>query len=357
MHNSASHLWPMIAAQIEAHTGVRMARLLRAGVRPDTNAPKSMDVLLSDPALRAERNKIFVPETYFFRHIEHWNWLYAAAVVAARKKKALRVLCLGSSTGEEVWSAAAVLQEARCPIVPQQVVGWELVQERIDRARTGNYELWSMRTEVERFGRWVTVDGATVSVNPALYERVNFVQQNIMDLPAISQKFDVVLCRNVAIYWSLEAKRSLVNWLASALQPNGTAIFSATDNFSGVSGVYYDHALRSTVYRQTAKPTCTDEPAVKKDDQSNSDSVKQLKAREVRADSADSVAAASDSLDKQLAAQDYEQALQLAASGDADGAKISIRRAIFRDGSSAEYWRMYRFLNDNSTDGEREQKR
>ena len=63
---------------------------------------------------------------------------------------------------------------------------------------------------------------------------VNFRKLNLMAPFSALGKFDIIFCRNVAIYFTLEDRKKLFNWIADSLVDDGFLIIGSTESLSGV---------------------------------------------------------------------------------------------------------------------------
>lgn len=156
-------------------------------------------------------------ETWFFRD----DACFAALTGALAGRGAVRVLSAGCSTGEEAWSIAIALEEAG---VVGAVRGVDVSPLAIERARSGRYGAASFRAEArDPRGRWLAPDGDAWVVDEALRARVAFGVANLVarDGAGIDGPYDAILCRNVWIYLTDEARETLAARLARALAPGG----------------------------------------------------------------------------------------------------------------------------------------
>src|SRR5690606_24975545 len=107
--------------------------------------------LLEDPALRAAEARavaagLTVNETYFFREVEHLEALRDVVLPRVRAEgRALRVLSLGCSSGEEPYSVALLLIEAGVTPEELSILACDVSPEVIAKAERGLYSVWSLR--------------------------------------------------------------------------------------------------------------------------------------------------------------------------------------------------------------------
>ncbi len=174
---------------------------------------------------------VTIPETYLFRHFGHFELIRELARLRARDGRGLRVLSAGCSTGEEVWSVAAVLASVgELPNNRYSVVGWELCDERLQIARVGRYTKWSCRNGLKGLDRFFLDHDDRTEAGPELrgmvsFNRVNLVEENLPN----AGLFDVILLRNVAIYWSETTTQRVSSKLASMVAEGGVFLAGPSD--------------------------------------------------------------------------------------------------------------------------------
>jgi len=173
--------------------------------------------------------------TAFFREPHHFELLAQHAAERVRQRGApLRCWSSACSTGEEVWSIAMVLREAGCA---GEVLGTDIDTDVLNTAQAGVYR--AERTAalpVERlrrhFLRGTGANDGLVSVRPELRGMVRFGQLNLQSpaWPAM-ERFDVVFCRNVVIYFDREFQKKLLTRLADLLVPGGLLMVGHSESF------------------------------------------------------------------------------------------------------------------------------
>ncbi len=197
---------------------------------------------------------VTVPETYLFRHVGHF--LLLRSLVEQRRASGLgvRVLSAGCSSGEEVWSAAAVLAQAtRLPSTRDSVVGWDINAQRLRQASEGRFRPWSVRAGLHGHDACFRKEGDEVCVVDSLRALVSFEKVNLVgDLPDKKGPFDAILFRNVAIYWDHATAREVACRLAALLAEDGILMIGPSDPASPGDG--WEHAITQGVriYRRCA---------------------------------------------------------------------------------------------------------
>ncbi|WPB74172.1 CheR family methyltransferase [Archangium violaceum] len=154
--------------------------------------------------------------------------------MVARMHRPLRVWSAGCATGEEVATLLVMLAEAGAD-PSSTVLGTDISETAIARAR----ELCFSAEQFQRVPsgvreRWfLPAGGGRFTLAGHLKERASFECHNLMDLPypvaAEGQGFDLIVCRNVLIYFAPEPFDRVVTSLAGRLTPEGMLVLSAAE--------------------------------------------------------------------------------------------------------------------------------
>ncbi|QSQ27996.1 chemotaxis protein CheR [Pyxidicoccus parkwayensis] len=185
--------------------------------------------------LEALINAVVVHKTDLFRD-EVQLTAFRAQVLAPlveRARRPLRVWSAGCATGEEVATLLVLLAEAGAD-PGSTVLGTDISAHALQRAQgLGFTEEQLRRVPPASRERYFVPSGARTALVPALRERASFQLHNLMDTPypapAGGGGFDVIFCRNVLIYFTVEAFQRTVEVLAGSLVPGGTLVLSSSE--------------------------------------------------------------------------------------------------------------------------------
>jgi len=183
-----------------------------AYARRAVGSPAEIDALVDE---------IAVPETWFFRDGDPFDFLYRWA--AERAPGELRALSAGCATGQEAYSIAAALLAAGARPEQVRVLGVDFSREAVAKARHGCYEPRIPRPEIPPlYRRFFSVAGGTVAVAQELKKVVEFDRANLIAPGFLAeQRFDVVFCRNVMIYLTPRGRAALLENLERVLADGG----------------------------------------------------------------------------------------------------------------------------------------
>lgn len=166
-------------------------------------------------------------ETYFFREPAHFALLERE--LARERPKQTRVWSAAASFGDEAYSVAMLLADmAQMGRVGSEwsVLGTDISDRVLQSAASGIFPSDRLReVSPERLRRYALrgedESEGLVQMQERLRERVSFAQLNLCaDLPEIGP-FDVVMLRNVLIYFDADTKREVVDRVLTQLRPGG----------------------------------------------------------------------------------------------------------------------------------------
>lgn len=174
-----------------------------------------------------------VHETYFFRESDQLQVLVdtvLAPAIAAGERP--RIWCAACATGEEPLTMAMLLAE-RDLLGGVEIVASDLSQRVLARARAGTFSGRSLRAlPAHVLGRWADGSPAQMRVRPSLTEAIRWERINLIDRGAVAAlgAFEVILCRNVLIYFSDDTAARVVETLGGALRPGGLLLVGVSES-------------------------------------------------------------------------------------------------------------------------------
>lgn len=221
----------------------RLRRRFRASGSADCAAYAA---LLSDGAqgeaewarLEAE---ITVGETFFFRYAEQFQALretiLPALIETRASERSLRIWSAGCSTGAEPYSLAILVRELLGEALPDwrvAILGTDISTEALATARAAEYGRWALRTtppedRLRYFTRLPPAPGIRreggYALRPEFRSLVRFERGNLLTLAEPGtphgEAFDLILCRNVLIYFDARTVSAVVRGLSCRLRDDG----------------------------------------------------------------------------------------------------------------------------------------
>lgn len=205
---------------------LRRAAPLIARAGPGRLASPRMD----DPFWARLIDAVTVQETRLFRTPQQWLGLAAHVLPGlAGQGRPAQMLSAGCATGEEAWTLAVLAAGAG---LPARVLGLDLCRPALERAATGLFPPGPpdpLRDVPMPYRRFFTASAEGVRARPGPCVAVRVARANLLELPETGTAFDVILCRNVLIYLTTEARGTVLRRLAARLAPGGALLLGATD--------------------------------------------------------------------------------------------------------------------------------
>jgi chemotaxis protein methyltransferase CheR len=183
---------------------------------------------------RALLRALLVHETYFFRELAPLQQLvdgHLAEVI--RANGTARVWSAACSTGEEPMTLAMLLDE-RDLLARVEIIASDLSEHAIESARTGRHGRRALRDghPAALARRYLTVDDHGVTVAPRIRDAISFRTLNLLDEAGITElgSFDLILCRNVLIYFRDSLIARVVDRLVRSLAPGGVIAVGVSES-------------------------------------------------------------------------------------------------------------------------------
>jgi chemotaxis protein methyltransferase CheR len=182
--------------------------------------------------------ELTIGETYFYRDEKQFGLIAGEFLDVMQANRPddhrLRAWSAGCASGEEAWTLASVFTNAQLGD-RADVLGTDISQSSLTRARAGEYGSWSLRGSAgEKMRRWGTESERRFTVADRLRPLVTFEYLNLAadQYPSFTSKtvgLDLILCRNVMIYFDRATIQSVAEKLFQCLSPGGWLITGASD--------------------------------------------------------------------------------------------------------------------------------
>jgi chemotaxis protein methyltransferase CheR len=225
----------------------RLSRRLRALQLRDFDSYLSLIEAGDTEELQHFCNAITTNLTAFFRERHHFDFLGHQLLPRLARRNAasrrIRIWSAGCSTGEEPYSIAMVLLETL-----GHLRGWDIriLATDVDSqvlllAERGMYQGERLeKMEPDRILRWFerASDAEAYQVAPELKHLISFRQLNLIGVWPMSGPFDVILCRNVLIYFNRDTQREIVGRMAELQRPDDHLIVGHSESLLSVSTRY-----------------------------------------------------------------------------------------------------------------------
>ena len=201
--------------------------------------------------------------TEFFRNPSLFELLEARILpellqTVRAEKRPLHVWSAGCASGDELHSIAILLARMGVPRDGARLLGTDVDAEAIAAARAGLADPSRLRAldPRQRAGYLEpTADGRGFRVRVDRLPRIRFQVHDLLSDPPRS-RVDLILCRNVLIYFELELQERLLARIADALRPGGVLVLGRVERLTGPARERFEAVdLRERVYRKLATET------------------------------------------------------------------------------------------------------
>ena len=182
-------------------------------------------------------NEISVGMTSMFRDPFFWKRLKEKLAEHVAASSSLAIWHAGCSTGEEVYSLGVLLDEIGL-LSRSSAYATDINQNALEEAKKGVYHKIKMIENEKNFkeynaflpfqNHYQSCDGKHVKMNERLVQHVTFSYHNLIS-DNFTGKYDLILCRNVMIYFDTTAKKELLRKFHQALNPGGYFIIGFYD--------------------------------------------------------------------------------------------------------------------------------
>jgi chemotaxis protein methyltransferase CheR len=219
-----------------------LARRLRAG---------------TDEALIAEVVEAMTTnETFFFRDrlpFEHVKSFILPALMAARERhKRIRIWCAAASTGQEPYSLAMMLREMGSALdgFRIEIMATDLSNEVLEKARSGIYSQFEVQRglPIQYLVKYFTQTGDLWQIAPEIRAMVQFRSLNLLTDFSRLGLFDLIVCRNLLIYFDQPTKTDVLDRLARVTAHDGFLILGAAETTIGLTQAFKSLPDRRGVY-------------------------------------------------------------------------------------------------------------
>jgi chemotaxis protein methyltransferase CheR len=182
-------------------------------------------------------------ESFFFRDkhpFEHFRDTIIPTLIASRaSQRRIRIWCAAASTGQEPYSLAMCLKEM-APLVAGwriELLATDLSNEVLEKAKAGIYSQFEVQRglPIQLLIKYFTQIGETWQIAPDIRAMVQFRPFNLLNDFAAVGLFDVVLCRNVLIYFDQETKVGILERMARTVEHDGYLILGAAETVVGLT--------------------------------------------------------------------------------------------------------------------------
>ena len=206
---------------------------------------------------------LLVNLTELFRNPDAWIMIRDEILPQYQYDREIKIWHAGCSTGEEIYTMAIVLAE--CDLLRKsKLLATDLSKTALEKARKGSYSHASLKNYLKPFLKmypdrkledYFDYEESSATIKSQFAKNVKFMNHNLVDRK-MDQKFDVIFCRNVMIYFDQELKARILSFLNECLNEGGHLILGYYDTMPNQSIDIFDVYSNSTrIYKKRVSQT------------------------------------------------------------------------------------------------------
>ena len=185
-------------------------------------------------------NKITVNTTEFFRNAHIWKNLYKSVIRNLKNKSEISIWIAGCSTGEEVYSLMMVLKDIKL-LHKCNIIATDINDTVLAKASKGIFRYSKQKNQLTHYCRMLSIltqihssefsksnhfniNVVTDSMQfvPELRNKPTFLKHDLCSMKSpLNQKFDLILCRNVMIYFTALQQTKINDFFCNVLNDDG----------------------------------------------------------------------------------------------------------------------------------------
>ena len=188
-------------------------------------------------ALALEKNEALLQETLdrmtinvseFYRNYKRWEVLEKTILPLLKPAKTLKVWSAACSTGEEPYTLSMILSRQKS-LSDYQIIATDIDDKVRAKAKEGVYQERSLQEVPKEIKElYFTQDGNRFAVKDEIKKNIRFQKHNLL-ADAYEKDFDIIVCRNVLIYFTEEAKEKIYHKFSGSLKNKGVLFVGSTE--------------------------------------------------------------------------------------------------------------------------------
>lgn len=208
-----------------------------------------LEIKKSQALLNEFLDRMTINVSEFYRNYKRWEVLEKKIMPKIlEKNRRPKIWSAACSTGEEPYTIAMIMSSFM-PLSDINITATDLDENALIRAKMGQYHERALNEVPEAVKRkFFTKDGEFYKVADDLKKTVTFKKQNLLADP-FGGPYDLIVCRNVLIYFTEEAKDKLYTKFSSALRKDGIFFVGSTEQIFN-PGVYQFETEDTFFYRK-----------------------------------------------------------------------------------------------------------
>ena len=242
---------PLINLDLTNYKNTQMERRIASLMHRNNinNLMNYYKCLSSDPVILDEFiNMLTINVTEFFRNPEKFFELENTYIPELLKKNQfLKIWSAGCSVGAEIYSLAMILDKLKV-LDKCDLIASDFDANILKKAQTGiytNYEKGNLKEEYKKYFKSIDDNDSKFQIDSRIISKVKFEKRDLLN-SNFAKNFDLILCRNVVIYFTEDAKEVLYKKIYESLRIGGILFIGSTERINNHKAIGYN--LKSSFF-------------------------------------------------------------------------------------------------------------
>lgn len=197
--------------------------------------------------IRTINDAMTTNESMFFRDtkpFDQFKQVVLPELKNSKPDKRVRIWSAACSNGQEPYSLAMVIKEMGAELAGWnfEIVATDLCRKVLQKAEDGLYSQFEVQRglPITLLVKYFTQEGNNWRLKPEIKQMVTFKEFNLLDNPATLGKFDIILCRNVLIYFDENTKNEVLRKIRPCFTTGikGFLFLGSTESAQGVANIF-----------------------------------------------------------------------------------------------------------------------
>ncbi len=188
-------------------------------------------------------NFLTINVSEFYRNPDQWQLLDKKVIpyLTGKFGKSLKIWSAACSTGDEPYSLVMALSK-HIPLNQIRIIATDIDKQVLEKARVGLYNEKSIANVPDEFKKkYFTKIGTSYQISDDIKKRVDFKEHNLLRDP-YPTGCDMIVCRNVVIYFTDDAKEEIYVKFNQALKDNGVLFIGSTEQIMNYKELNYERS-------------------------------------------------------------------------------------------------------------------
>lgn len=194
-------------------------------------------------------NFLTINVSEFFRNVEQWDIVEKSILPSLlQKNSSIKIWSAACSTGEEPYTLLMILKRLNAPIDKIQIIASDIDDGALEKAKIGIYPLNSLKNvspdlKTKYFKK---TDDGKYAISDEIKQKIKFMKHNLLKDPFVDG-CNLIVCRNVMIYFTDEAKSNIYTNFSKSLNKDGVLFVGSTEQIIN-PGEYNLKSLKTFFY-------------------------------------------------------------------------------------------------------------